>query len=215
MVEPRIRESRLLDLLGQRYEERGYAFFKYPPKEVLPAFLRNIRPDAIALGPDDNVVIEIRLGNETGAAKIAQLLKEHAKWRLDLVSAGEPDIADPVLASPSQGLVNYAVAQSRSLEEKGFAEAAFLIAWSALEAAARLQDTKNRHRSRTAQGLIEFLEREGLIDYETANALKPLAHLRNRLVHGDFEAKVPQGAQPLILRTAEELSSGLPHGQAI
>ena len=85
MVEPRVRETRLLDLLGQRYEERGYAFFKYPPREMLPEFLRDYMPDAIALGPKDNVVIEIKSGKgEKNAKQVARLFKEQEDWRLDL-----------------------------------------------------------------------------------------------------------------------------------
>jgi DNA-binding transcriptional ArsR family regulator len=212
MVEPRVRESRLLDLLGQRYEERGYAFFKYPPREMLPEFLREYRPDAIALGPKDNVVIEVKSGRgERPAKQIARLFKEQQDWRLDLVFAEDVDAGEPVLSSPARETIDAAISQAKKLKANEFVQAALVIAWSALEAAARLHDKHEEHRTRTTQSLVEFLERDGLVDFETAKDLRSAGELRNRLVHGDFETKVPETAFSLVLSSAEDLTSGQFH----
>jgi hypothetical protein len=212
MVEPRVRESRLLDLLGQRYEERGYAFFKYPPREMLPEFLRDYMPDAIALGPKDNVVIEVKSGrSEKNAKQIARLFKEQEDWRLDLVFADDVNASDPVFPSPARETIEAAIMQARKLNANGFAQAALVIAWGALEAAARLHDEQKQHRSKSAQSLVEYLEREGLIDFETAKELRSIGELRNRLVHGDLAADAPEGAFSLILRSAEDIVSGRYH----
>lgn len=212
MVELRVRESRLLDLLGQRYEERGYAFFKYPPRDLLPEFLKDYLPDAIALGPKEKVVIEVKSGRGGKSARqIARLLKEQEDWRLDLVFAEELDPCDPVLARPEREGIDAAIHQAQTLKEKGFAQAALVMAWSALEASARLYDEEEKHRSRSAQSLIEFLERLGIIDFEKAKALRVVGELRNRLVHGDFQADIPEAALGLVLRSAEEIVSGTFH----
>jgi hypothetical protein len=212
MVEPRIRESRLLDLLGQRYEERGYAFFKYPPREMLPEFLRDYMPDAIALGPKDNVVIEVKSDRgERNAKQIARLFKEQEDWRLDLVFAGDVDASDPILPSPAREVIDAAIAQAKKLKANGYVQAALVIAWSALEAAARLYDEQKQHRSKSTQTLVEFLEREGLVDFETSKELRSIGELRNRLVHGDLTAQAPEGALSLVLRSAEDIASGQSH----
>jgi hypothetical protein len=212
MVEPRIRESRLLDLLGQRYEERGYAFFKYPPREMLPEFLRDYMPDAIALGPKDNVVIEVKSGRgERNAKQIAGLFKEQEDWRLDLVFADDVNASDPIFPSPARDVIDAAIAQAKKLETNGYVQAALVIAWSALEAAARLYDEQKQHRSKSTQTLVEFLEREGLVDFKTSKELRSIGELRNRLVHGDLTAEVPEGALSLVLCSAEDIASGQSH----
>jgi uncharacterized protein YutE (UPF0331/DUF86 family) len=212
MVEPRVRETRLLDLLGQRYEERGYAFFKYPPREMLPEFLRDYMPDAIALGPKDNVVIEIKSGKgEKNAKQVARLFKEQEDWRLDLVFADDVYASDPVFPSPAREMIDAAIIQARKLEANGFMHAALVIAWSALEAAARFYEEQSQHRSKSTQSLVEFLEREGLVDFETSKELRFVGDLRNRLVHGDLAADVPEKALSLVLHSAEDIAAGRYH----
>ncbi len=40
--------------------------FVDPSRDVVPAFLGDVRPDAIAVGPDGGIVIEITLGRSEG-----------------------------------------------------------------------------------------------------------------------------------------------------
>ena len=54
-------ERRLLGLIRPEYEAKGYSFFEYPHRDVLPAFLREHQLDAIALGAPRNVAIEVKL----------------------------------------------------------------------------------------------------------------------------------------------------------
>ena len=56
-----VSERRLLELLRPRYEAQGYMFIEYPSGEALPAVLKGFNPDAIAIGPQKNIAIEIKL----------------------------------------------------------------------------------------------------------------------------------------------------------
>lgn len=80
MRQSQVRESRVLDLLAERYRAQGYTFFKYPSKEVLPPFLGVYRPDAIALGPKDNVAIEVQTGDK-GNHLLPKLFEGQKTWR--------------------------------------------------------------------------------------------------------------------------------------
>ena len=84
MTKSATREDRVLDVLQQRYEERGFTFFKYPPRDLLPTFLGNYLPDAIALGKDENIAIEVKSRADRDAliaGRIADLFRGQKKWR--------------------------------------------------------------------------------------------------------------------------------------
>src|SRR5918992_3808871 len=44
MTEVQSRERRVLDALQKRYEARGFSFFKYPSRELVPEFLGDYTP---------------------------------------------------------------------------------------------------------------------------------------------------------------------------
>ena len=52
MSEAQLGESNVLRNLQQVSEARGLKFFVNPPREVVPAFLGDFQPDAIAVGPE-------------------------------------------------------------------------------------------------------------------------------------------------------------------
>ena len=46
------RESEVLRLLSRRFEEEGYTFLIHPTRELVPTFLKDYHPDAIAISPE-------------------------------------------------------------------------------------------------------------------------------------------------------------------
>ena len=60
------RERLVLDRLKETYEHQGYQFFIEPLPQMLPPFLGGVRPDALALKPGDNQVIEVKIGRRAG-----------------------------------------------------------------------------------------------------------------------------------------------------
>src|SRR5215207_11081681 len=87
------RERIILENLRQRYEGDGYTFFAYPPRDLVPPFLEDYRPDAIAIGPRGRVAIEVKL--HRGAAgtaqlsKVASLFSDHPDWQFIVVYSDE------------------------------------------------------------------------------------------------------------------------------
>ena len=49
------------------YRAHGYDVRIEPGPEELPAFLAGFRPDPIARGPHDSVVVEVKVGTTTAA----------------------------------------------------------------------------------------------------------------------------------------------------
>jgi hypothetical protein len=91
--EAKSRERRVLEALQQKYEAKGFSFVKYPSRELIPPFLGDYTPDAIALGPHENIAIEVqtnaRASAEFPAAQIAERFRHQDRWKFELVFADE------------------------------------------------------------------------------------------------------------------------------
>src|SRR5262245_39560362 len=77
--------------VAANYRERGYEVDVEPEGSALPHFLSGFRPDLIARGPADNVVIEVKVGTRTAAAErfreIAERVSDQPGWRFSVVFA--------------------------------------------------------------------------------------------------------------------------------
>jgi uncharacterized protein YutE (UPF0331/DUF86 family) len=209
MTEAQSRERRVLDALQQRYEARGFSFFKYPSPELIPEFLGDYTPDAIALGPNGNIVIEVasshRAPGGIPAAQIAERFRNQSGWKFELILADEANHEDFSVRPATKELILRQLAEIRALASTGHERAAFVLAWGALEAAARICRPGLEEKPKTPTSLVELLERDGLVSYATARRLRGLINLRNGIVHGDFNRKVDQKAMLFLARCIEEL----------
>jgi len=205
------RERAILDLLKERYEDEGYAFFVYPAPSLVPTFLDDYRPDAIAVGQGGGVVIEVKGGRNpsVGASpRIADLFKDQGKWKYVVVYADDYP-PEALLPLPSSQEVKLRLREVERLAKGGHLSAAFLLSWSALEAAARLAQTQPGDRvtrARSAAQLVESLERDGLVDFETGAKLRQLVNARNALVHGDLSRTVPERDVEVLVAAIQELT---------
>ena len=72
------REQRVLDLITPRLKAEGYAVFTHPSRDLLPAFMQDYQPDAIALGRPKNIAIQIARDAATERPKAAALTERFA-----------------------------------------------------------------------------------------------------------------------------------------
>lgn len=205
------REQAILENLRERYEGKGYAFFAYPPRDLLPPFLEGYMPDAIALGPNERVAIEVKpyrgQANPSQLSKVASLFSGHPEWKFIVVYSDENARQDMLLSQPSRRDVESELSTVETLMRQGQTRAALVLAWGALEAAARLlvspQDRTSHGRS--PRQVLEQLERDGYLDRETARPLWEAVALRNAAVHGDFAAEIGDTAIEQLLAAIREL----------
>jgi uncharacterized protein YutE (UPF0331/DUF86 family) len=211
MTEVQSRERRVLDALQQNYEARGFSFFKYPSRELIPEFLGDYTPDAIALGPNGNIVIEVKSSPRATAgfpaAQIAERFRNQSGWKFELIFAEEANFEDNSIPPASKELILRQLAEIRALAATGHERAAFILAWGALEAAARISLSGPLHQPMTATSLVEFLEREGLVSSATARRLRNLINARNAIVHGDLSRKTVQKEVLFLVRCIEGVLS--------
>jgi uncharacterized protein YutE (UPF0331/DUF86 family) len=204
-------ERRFLESLRSRYEGEGFTFTTYPYPAKLPDFLGSYVPDALAQKPGRNVVIEVKQRSapptERSLAEISRLFDGHPDWQLQVVLMGGPlqSVAIPV-AKPAT--VRSGIKEVRALIQQGHRRAAFVVAWSLLEAALRALDDETNGHSFTPGIVVQTLAMNGYIEPETEGRMRNLIELRNRIVHGDLVAEPAQADVELVLSAIEETLSG-------
>jgi uncharacterized protein YutE (UPF0331/DUF86 family) len=213
------RERVILESLRQRYEGDGYAFFAYPPADLVPAFLEDYRPDAIAIGPGGRVAIEVKHDRGGPAAarlsKVASLFSHHPDWQFIVVYSDETGPGHSPVSRPSRIEIEGQLREIEGLADQGYRRAALVLAWAALEAAARaLKPTEDGSEekgvARAPRQILESLEREGLLERELARSLWRIADLRDAIVHGDFGANVDQDTISDVVGAVRQIGAHVP-----
>jgi uncharacterized protein YutE (UPF0331/DUF86 family) len=203
MPEAQLWESNVLRNLQQASEARGLKFYVNPPREIVPAFLGDFQPDAIAVGPDGGIVIEMKFGrgpaSERQLAAIAKRVSAQEGWEFRAIYLNQPVDETPLIAKPTSEQLQAVFREIEALTKGGHISAALVTEWAALESLARLASA---HSETSRSGgfspiqAIQTLAEEGYIEKEAADRLREMAKLRNAVVHGDFSVDV--GAEQVV-----------------
>lgn len=213
-VEIPTRDRLVLDRLKETYEHQGYEFFIEPLPQILPAFLGGFRPDAIALKPGENQVIEVKLGRRAGEERrletLAKLVAGQPGWQLKVFYEGERPEDALRFTVPTQPQIDAQITEAEQLAAAGHNKAALLLGWSVLEAIARAraahEGTVSQRPFSPAQ-TVQSLEMAGIIDRNVGQDLRAKAQLRNLAAHGDLGADVDADAVDGLLRLLRRLSA--------
>ncbi|HXU36142.1 MAG TPA: hypothetical protein VN937_07230 [Blastocatellia bacterium] len=197
-------DVRLYDI-AEEYKNRGYKVTVSPPAKKLPKFLSRFRPDLVAEGAHESVVVEVqspsrKRGSDYWTA-LSDVLQKHPGWRLDLVLNGASERPPKTI---DEQLVRTRLDEGRSLAEQGMLAASLLITWSAIEAAMRLACSRNDVELpdlRTAT-VITRLYTDGVIEREEYDFLVKSMRVRDKVAHG-FEQR---GIRAGSLRRLERIS---------
>jgi uncharacterized protein YutE (UPF0331/DUF86 family) len=205
------RESTVLELLRERYESEGYEVFLHPSPSVLPPAFSGYRPDAIAVRPDDRIVIEVQTkGSRSGDARLQDLVARFANvpgWRFVLFTApvgAESQTFEP----PSILEMQTEIDEARHLLEVGSPRAALVIAWAVLESIVHVfvpVGNLRGGRSHTAMQVVQQLEMRGLVKSDVARRLRKVIPLRNAVVHGDLKTPVDPSEVLWVIDLAQHL----------
>lgn len=187
------REAAVLEGIIPQLEAEGFEVYTRPSPLLLPPFMGNYSPDAIALRPDRKLAIEVvREGPSSKGRldKIRGLLSGHKDWELRVYwvsPTGGPKLIEPA----PRGAIEQAIEAVDELVAAGRTAPALLMAWAALEALGRALLPDAFARPQTPARLIEVLAGDGQITPAEADRLRQLADSRNQLIHGGFGISVP------------------------
>ena len=174
---------------AEDYRSKGYEVFLDASIDFLPGFT----VDLLVRRGDEVRVIEVKsrpsLAADPKVRELARLIESRPGWTFELLLVGEPEkLASPPGARPFEGenIVRRVEEAEKSLEA-GLLEAAFLLAWSALEAATRTliaaQGVSDR-RITSPRFVLDQAIFHGTISREEYNALIRMLEYRNAIVHG-------------------------------
>lgn len=213
----RLEREALRDIAAE-YRQQGYDVVIEPEYNQLPDFLKGYRPDAIARGKDETVVIEVKKSPLAEPAKhlkvLAEEISKHPGWRLKIVLAGPgSDALEEELSLPTFAEIGERLASADRMFEVGDHAAALLLLWSLLEAASlhRLRDLGvEPFALKTPIALLKDLVSFGFLEQEEYDRLREVVALRNAVAHGfttaSIDAESFSGVRSLIERLLEASS---------
>jgi REase_AHJR-like len=202
---PHQTEGRVLALLRNRYEADGFSFIEHPDKADLPAFMQGYQPDALALGKDKSIAIELKLRQDPNSEKDLRAISERFRgqplWEFRVVYGDE--VEDQSIAAPTPEQIRVQLEEAEVLLAQNHPRAALVLGWAAVEAIARtLSADLPASGSRTMRQAIELLEHLGRLRFQEAQELRRLVPLRSKVVHGDFQTPVTAAEVEPVLKAA-------------
>jgi hypothetical protein len=208
--------QRKLQEIAADYRAQGYDVHIDPGPKDVPAFLVGFRPDMIARGPNDSVVVEVKVGTSTAASErfreLAETIQQQPGWRFSLVVI-DPR-SDEVVPSAQPLLNRQAIAdrleKAHELLRVGITDAAFLLLWVSIEALLRQLATREglpleRIPSST---LLKELFSLGILSRDGLEIAQRALTVRNALVHG-FEARELDQTTEELAQLAQQLLAEL------
>ncbi len=201
-------EHPLLDEALANLKAEGYDVYRRPPPSMLPPFMTGYRPDAIAVGREKKLAIDMIVegvdvpGKRTAKERFAG----HDGWEHRVIYV-RPDSAGRDVPEASQVAIERSLDTIDELAGHGLTSAALLIGWATLEALGRRLCPEQFRRPQTPGRLVEVLAAEGQLSPDEADRVRPLVETRNRLIHGDLDVEVTRDSVAQfagILRTLLE-----------
>jgi hypothetical protein len=204
-------EQDFLEQVANEYRSRGFRVVLRPQDEELPPFLQPFQPDFIALSDEENIVVEVRerggLNRAPRINELAEALSGQPGWRLKYLIAPRDEDRLSTKSSFSPKRIREILDNAQSLCNDGDLVPAFLLAFSALEAAARRAADKY-HIKPASPNTIAALKSAysaGLMDQEDLDELVQLAEKRNALAHGFSGGRVTKADVRRVCRMARQL----------
>jgi REase_AHJR-like len=208
--------ERKLQEIAADYRAQGYDVRIEPDPEDVPAFLTGVRPDLIARGPHDSVVVEVKVGTTTAASErfreLADKIRQQPGWRFSLVvidprSDEVAPSADPLL---NRDAIATRLETANELRRAGSTDAAFLLMWTSIEALLRQIATREGLplERMPSSALLKELFSLGLLSRDDLNVAQRAFAVRNALVHG-FEATGLDQMTEAVARLAQQLLAEL------
>jgi hypothetical protein len=205
-----------LQEIAAEYEIRGYEVHVEPSPESLPEFLAGFHPDLVARGPNESVVVEVKVGTKTAASErfreLAEIVQRQPGWRFSLV------VIDPrsdEVAPATQPLLDRTeiadrLARANEFLNTGSKDAAFLLLWVSVEALLRHIATREGLPLERvpSSSLMKELFSLGVLSRSELDLAQRAFSVRNSLVHG-FEAPGVGQIAGELARLGQQLLSEL------
>lgn len=201
-------EAQFLEGLRAKYEQQGFTFLVAPDSRDLPDFLGSYIPDALAQKPGLSVAIEVKIQNaatiQNSLQRIRKLFDGRPDWRFDVLFMGTSGAQRLAIPPASPAKLRIRVDEVRQMISQGENRAAFVMAWSLLEAALHSKTPTTDSKPHTPGTVLQALAMNGYIDPQLEQRMRSLIDLRNRIVHGDVDVEPTSADVQLVLSAISE-----------
>lgn len=203
-------EELLAYVIERQWRGKGYEVLPLQKLDFLPEFT----PDLVVRKDGETRVIEIKTRSSLAASpkirKWARQIHSRPGWSFELVLVGEPE----KLESP-ESLRSFDVAdvlgridQAERVLDSGFSEAAFLLAWTACEAAIRMSLVEcgaSNAGITTSRHILDQAVYLGAISRDEYRHVTVAQKNRNAIAHGFGSGDVTGESVKNLLATARGL----------
>ncbi len=198
--------------VAREYRQRGYRVIEPAERSALPEFLRDLKPDLVAMKEGDHVVVEVRearsLKGSNDLTELASRVAQEKGWRLELIAV--PAAEDLAAWSPWPERIDGLVEQADRAFELGLTHAGYVYAAAVLEALVLEVAAANSLKVRGQS--LPLVSRElvfhGVIPEAKLKLLLGLWRRRNDLVHGGSATPPPSREElKVVLDTCRWLQS--------
>jgi uncharacterized protein YutE (UPF0331/DUF86 family) len=182
-------EYLLVHKTAEEYRSKGYEVLQEARLDFLPGFIADL---LVRKGAEARV-IEVKsrssLATSPELSKLARIIESKPGWSLELLLVSEPEkLAAPDSARSFESAnIRQRIDEAEKSLKAGLTEAAFVLAWSACEAAARdLIATEGVSDTGIAESGYVFDRAvfEGVISRDEYDTLAQMRKYRNAVIHG-------------------------------
>lgn len=201
-------EADVLQNLIVQLNEEGYEVFLHPKPPILPTFLEQFSPDAIAHRGDKHLVIEIVRSLESNSAvlnSLADAVRANPGWELRLTLLN-PSGKQPSLPQQSAESIDSSLHEVQALIQAGHFQAALLVGWATLEALGRKLLPSDLVRPQSPGRVLQFLAQEGWLTPSEADIVRGLVAKRNEYIHGNLQLAVAKNDIERFLQILKQLA---------
>ena len=200
---------------AQEYQNKGYDVSIDAPLDFLPGF----RADLIARKGDQAKVIAVKTRSSLAADRkikqLAEILDTRPGWTFQLIMVGEPENRDTppgAFALETEGILQQ-IERAEKILDSGPLEAAFILAWSACEAALRAliaDEGISKPDITSTTYIINQARYLGVISKDDYLNLTHLQKYRNAIIHGFTHHDLTPQTVATLTATARALTAALP-----
>lgn len=212
MNEHQLSEQEALDRHEPTWIAQGYKLICEPRPSDLPSFLGRYVPDALLIGANHKVIVEvIHKGSPHAERKVKDLkslLAGHQDWKLEVVFTGTESAPLPTVGAEA---LRASLLRVRGLSVSE-PEAALLLLWATIEAMARYLEPSRTAKPQSPGRVVELMAAAGHVTPTEASVLRESVQWRNRLIHGDLTVSVTVEQINQVISVVESLLSDIEGG---
>lgn len=202
-------ETATLDLLKNKFETDGYKVTIEPRNLDIMQVLNGYIPDMLAEREHEKILIEIKRSRNPSVEKALKLLAEKIEaiegWKFKFFFEDEQIVNRGPHREEIERILTSIDAANKLVGSEQEIQAAFLLGWAALEAAARHLYLDKFERAQSPGRIITTLAESGDLDQNEAKTLLGFSRIRNLLIHGQISRTVSADELKALLGIIQKL----------